>query len=537
MPRSSRQRPLRTRTTHLLAGLLASSLAVAACALVAGPAQADTPPTVPDTATGTGVAGSAQWPVVNGSAGLPTVTGVGLTPLSHLAPDGTALGDASHSGGGTASSTDATAPGVHTWTLTVPQGTTAIVLTESISQYTPSPIASLPSITLTGVPDGGGAPVSRTADDQTITDTLTWTSPPAGTYTAEVDTPAGDYDFDAYTAVVAPSTVDPGSVPLLAQANPDDSSSDPADNTVINATWAGLLADTTYYGTVSYSDSDAVTLLEVDSGPGYALTPIENPSLSGPGTVGTTLSVNPGTWTVANPTFTYQWYRDDEPVAGATSSTYPVTAADAGHTLRADVTASAREYESWTQSAASIAVQLGSAYAVKQPTVSGTPRLGKTLTAHPGTWNTSGLRYGYQWTAAGQPIAGATSPTLRLITGMAGKAVGVTITNLTEGYKATTARSVTMKVLATPTLRLKLTEKKVHGTRRVVATVTATAAVPVTGKVHLTIGTVHRTLTLRGERATTNVVHTKAGKVTARVTYGGSGAVASATAKASVRLR
>lgn len=70
----------------------------------------------------------------------------------------------------------------------------------------------------------------------------------------------------------------------------------------------------------------------------------ENSSLpvaSGTPTPGQTLSCSDGSWTgYPPPTFTYQWLRDGEPVSGASTSAYVVQAADQGHGLACQVTAS-----------------------------------------------------------------------------------------------------------------------------------------------------------------------------------------------------
>jgi hypothetical protein len=70
------------------------------------------------------------------------------------------------------------------------------------------------------------------------------------------------------------------------------------------------------------------------------------PVIAGNAVQGQTLNVNPGTWTGTQPmTFTQQWRRCDSTgaactdIAGATSASYTLVAADVGHTLRAIVTA------------------------------------------------------------------------------------------------------------------------------------------------------------------------------------------------------
>src|SRR4051794_3642037 len=69
------------------------------------------------------------------------------------------------------------------------------------------------------------------------------------------------------------------------------------------------------------------------------------PTISGTAAVGESLTVTNGAWTGGARSFTYQWLRCDEtgnqcaPVAGATSQSYGVRSADAGSTLRVEVTA------------------------------------------------------------------------------------------------------------------------------------------------------------------------------------------------------
>jgi surface antigen len=59
------------------------------------------------------------------------------------------------------------------------------------------------------------------------------------------------------------------------------------------------------------------------------------------------------------------------------------------------------------------------------PALSGTPRVGLSLTVSPGTWKQTGITFGYQWLADGVPIPGATASTLTLTKDQQDTAVSV----------------------------------------------------------------------------------------------------------------
>jgi hypothetical protein len=73
-----------------------------------------------------------------------------------------------------------------------------------------------------------------------------------------------------------------------------------------------------------------------------------------PVTRGETLTADPGEWQVdeGELSFTYQWLRDGEEIAGATGGTYTVTKDDKGHTISLRVTASSPGGEASEESAA-----------------------------------------------------------------------------------------------------------------------------------------------------------------------------------------
>lgn len=136
---------------------------------------------------------------------------------------------------------------------------------------------------------------------------------------------------------------------------------------------------------------------------------------------GTTLTLNPGTWTgTPSPSFIYQWFIADldTPIPGATGTSYVATATDVGHKLRCDVTGynsagAVTKSSAWTDT-----ITASNTTSTPSPqsaaTVSGTPKIGTTLTASTGTWSgvpAPSFSFQWYWADTNAPIANATSPT------------------------------------------------------------------------------------------------------------------------------
>ena len=81
-----------------------------------------------------------------------------------------------------------------------------------------------------------------------------------------------------------------------------------------------------------------------------------------------------------------------------------------------------------------------------KPTISGTAKVGKKLTAKAGTWKPSGVKLTYQWYRGSSKIAGATKKTYTLTKADKGKTVKVKVTGKKTGYAAVSKFSATKKV-------------------------------------------------------------------------------------------
>lgn len=81
------------------------------------------------------------------------------------------------------------------------------------------------------------------------------------------------------------------------------------------------------------------------------------------------------------------------------------------------------------------------------PTITGTARVGQTLTSTTGTWSGSPT-YTRQWFAAGVAIAGATSATYVPVAGDVGKAITVRVTATNDKGSVPVTSAPTAAVVA-----------------------------------------------------------------------------------------
>src|SRR6202011_732794 len=121
-------------------------------------------------------------------------------------------------------------------------------------------------------------------------------------------------------------------------------------------------------------------------------------------------------------------------VAGATSQTYVPVAADVGHKLRVQETASNSGGASTpATSQATAIVVVAPPSNTSPPTITGTPEKGQTLTEHKGLWTNSPTTFTFQWLqcdgegtlASCTNISGATSQTYVPVAGDVGHTIRV----------------------------------------------------------------------------------------------------------------
>ncbi len=86
------------------------------------------------------------------------------------------------------------------------------------------------------------------------------------------------------------------------------------------------------------------------------------------------------------------------------------------------------------------------AVATSAPTIAGRATVGSVLTGDPGTWDVAGLRFAYQWSVAGAPVAGATGATFKVPASAAGSQVTLAVTASKAGYEDASATASTSAV-------------------------------------------------------------------------------------------
>lgn len=144
--------------------------------------------------------------------------------------------------------------------------------------------------------------------------------------------------------------------------------------------------------------------------------------------------------------YAYAWLRDGTVIGGATGRTRALVAADHPHKIACRVTAT-NSTGSTTATSPSVTVALGPALKnTVRPSITGTPRVGKRLSAKPGSWNPAATSYSCTWKRDGRAIRGATHCTYVLIRGDKGHLITVTVVAKRAGYANGTMTSKSVRV-------------------------------------------------------------------------------------------
>jgi subtilisin family serine protease len=193
------------------------------------------------------------------------------------------------------------------------------------------------------------------------------------------------------------------------------------------------------------------------------------PKISGTAQQEKTLTEEHGAWTNSPTSFAYQWQRCDSAgnncasISGATEQGYKQVAADVGHTIRVQETASNAGGPGPPATSSPTAVVTPGVPAppvsTGPPKISGTAQQEKTLTEEHGTWTNEPTSFTYQWQqcdSAGNNctnIAGATEQTYKPVAGDVGHKLRVQETASNAGgasEKPGTSEATAVVLVAPP---------------------------------------------------------------------------------------
>lgn len=195
------------------------------------------------------------------------------------------------------------------------------------------------------------------------------------------------------------------------------------------------------------------------------LTATPTPGIEGSSVVGSVLAASTGTWAPAPVTLTYQWYRNNSAISGATAATYTLVQADNSASITVKVTGTKAGYgDDTVTSAAFLVGKVLTLHPV--PLITGSEWVGQTLKAVGGKWNT-GVALKYQWLRNGAAITSATGSSYKLVTADVGKTISVSVTGSMIGYISKTETSAVSKVIATGKPFTKAAIPTISGTGRV----------------------------------------------------------------------
>jgi hypothetical protein len=164
------------------------------------------------------------------------------------------------------------------------------------------------------------------------------------------------------------------------------------------------------------------------------------PAINGTGKLGTTLTVNPGTWNPSGTTFTYQWKRYGQPIDGETADTFTIPDNIFQSPITVDVTGRKPGYTTVTKISAPVTVIQGD-FTVPKPTISGTVVGDNLVNAEIGSWSPDPTNVAYQWNLDGTPVPDATWSSYYLAAGDAGKKLTVSVTGSRYPYNTLTVTS------------------------------------------------------------------------------------------------
>ncbi|RNL64065.1 carboxypeptidase regulatory-like domain-containing protein, partial [Nocardioides marmoriginsengisoli] len=157
------------------------------------------------------------------------------------------------------------------------------------------------------------------------------------------------------------------------------------------------------------------------------------PRITGTARTGSTLTAVPGAWGPAGVHLTYRWFANDTVIAGARSSTFKPRNTEAGRRITVEVTGTSPGVAAVTKRSAPTATSIG----VLTPTavtITGTRKVGRTLSASTGSWGPKPVALSYRWYRDGKLIPGQVRRTYKLRKADKGKRISVRVYQSKTSY-------------------------------------------------------------------------------------------------------
>ncbi len=179
-------------------------------------------------------------------------------------------------------------------------------------------------------------------------------------------------------------------------------------------------------------------------------------SVSGTRRVGRTLTAKTSKWS-SGVEYHYQWYRNSTKITDANGRTYTLTPSDRGKRVKVKVWTTKDGYNTSKSKTSARTAKVRYGYLTKvTPVITGTAVVGEVLTATSGTWKPNTTTFTYQWykvNAKGKSyrIAGATSSTFTVSTGLVGYRLTVKVTGKSPGYYTASKTSARTAKVSSPT--------------------------------------------------------------------------------------
>lgn len=169
-------------------------------------------------------------------------------------------------------------------------------------------------------------------------------------------------------------------------------------------------------GVVAYNEGGDDGVFTAETEPVEDIAPVNDlpPSILGYVVVGQTLTATQGAW-IENGSpitgYSYQWYRDEALIAGATNSSYVLTVPDLAKEIMVEVTARhpTGNVTVGSDPTPPVIASFQNPVNTVLPEITGTPRAGAELEVSDGSWETFGydiLSYQYQWRRNGAALSG-----------------------------------------------------------------------------------------------------------------------------------